>query len=198
VILVVLLGAALGAGGVFGYDAWRDSRAATPAVARAPARDGGAPAAAPPAPPPPPDAAPPSELTIESDPPGARAYLDGTLAGETPITLEPTSDDHRLALILPGYKLYTGDIEGRGDVSVTLEEVTPPGGRAGIKVRCHHKQRYYVWVDGIATGQLCPTERIGVDMGRHDVEIYDPITDARRVFHVKVKETRLSLRVHVD
>jgi hypothetical protein len=48
------------------------------------------------------------------------------------------------------------------------------------------------------TGQLCPSERIGVDMGAHTVEIYDPITDSRRKFQVAVKSTKRSVRVRVD
>jgi len=150
----------------------------------------------------PPDAAPvdvaAGQLVIRSTPEGAKIYLDGTLKGKTPLTLEGVSDRQSLALIKPGYKLHTGETTGLGLVNVTLEEVTPPGGPGGIKVRCKQKNRYYVFVDGRDVGQLCPTERIGVDKGEHVVEIYDPLTEQRRSFRARVKQTRNSVRVRVD
>jgi hypothetical protein len=139
-----------------------------------------------------------TELTIVSRPSGAKVYLDGTPVGKTPLKLDASADQHKVALIKPGFKLHTAEIAGRGKVEVTLQEVTPPDGPAGIKVKCKEKNRYYVTVDGHDVGQLCPTERIGVEMGPHAVEIYDPITDSRREFQVDVKETRLSLRIRVD
>ncbi len=137
-------------------------------------------------------------LRIGSAPDGAKVYLDGSFVGTTPISLESSPDRHRLALILPGFALHTGDIEGEGTFQVELSEVTPPGGPGGIKVRCKKKDRYYVFVDGQDVGQFCPTERIGVSRGMHAVEIYDPITDSRRQFKALVEETRLSVRVRVD
>jgi len=137
-------------------------------------------------------------LRIESAPSGAKVYLDGAMVGTTPVDLDPSADQHRLALLLAGYDLYTGDIDGSGRQEVKLLEVTPPGGPAGIKVRCKKKNRYYVFVDGDPVGELCPSERIGVSKGAHVVEIYDPVTDSRRAFNVDIKDTRLSLRLRVD
>ncbi len=138
------------------------------------------------------------DLKVESQPAGAKVYLDGSLVGTTPVQLESTADKHRLALVLPGYGLYTGEIDGKGFFNIDLTEVTPSDGPAGIKVRCKQTNRYYVYIDGRATGQLCPTERIGVFKGKHVVEIYDPVTDTRREFKANVEDTRLSLRVRVD
>jgi hypothetical protein len=139
-----------------------------------------------------------TELVIASEPARARIYLDGALVGKTPLTLEPTADRHKLAIIQPGYKPHIAEIDGRGKVQVALEEVTPSNGPAGIKIRCRQKNRYYVTIDGAPTGQLCPTERLGVELGEHTAEIYDPVTDTRRVYKVKVEDTRLSVRVRVD
>jgi len=138
------------------------------------------------------------KLTIRSTPSGAKVYLDGTYKGKTPQTLEASPDSHRLALIKAGHKLHTAKIEGTGLVNVPLKTVTPPGGPGGIKVRCKRKNRYYVFVNGDDMGMVCPTERIGVKKGKHVVEIYDPVTDARRTFKVTVKQTRNSMRVYVD
>jgi hypothetical protein len=65
-------------------------------------------------------------------------------------------------------------------------------------VKCKDKERYYVYVDGKPTGQMCPTERIGVDVGDHTVEVYDLVSEERRSYPAKVKGTRVSLRVKVD
>jgi hypothetical protein len=138
------------------------------------------------------------DLKVGSQPAGAKVYLDGSLVGTTPVALESTADKHRLALVLPGYGLYTGEIDGKGFFNIDLTEVTPSDGPAGIKVRCKKTERYYVFVDDKATGQLCPTERIGVFKGKHVVEVYDPVTDTRREFNVDVVDTRLSVRVRVD
>jgi hypothetical protein len=137
-------------------------------------------------------------LQVGSQPAGAKVYLDGSLVGTTPVQLDASADSHRLALVLPGYALYTGEIDGKGLFNIDLKEVTPPEGPGGIKVRCKETNRYYVFVDDKAVGQLCPTERIGVSKGKHVVEIYDPVTDARREFNVEVVDTRLSIRVRVD
>ena len=140
----------------------------------------------------------PGRLRIKSRPRGAKVYLDGSLQGKTNASYDATSDRHRLALILPGHRMFSTEIQGRGDIEVRLKEVTPTAGPAGIKVRCRKKNRYYVFVDGHDTGQLCPTERIGVELGEHVVEIYDPVSESRQEFRVNVEDTRRSVRVRVD
>jgi serine/threonine-protein kinase len=214
-LLVVLLLAGMGAGGYFGYmqlvarDAEEDTPAAgEPVAARAApeqhqpvaATADGGPRAIPAAKTADagPATAPAADLTITSTPPDAKVYLDGAPVGVTPIHIDGTGDRHKLALVLPGYKLHTAEIDGRGSVAVELEEVTPSSGPAGIKVKCKEKNRYYVVVDGVDTGQLCPTERIGTEMGPHNVEVYDPVTDARKAFPINIIQTRLSHRVKVD
>lgn len=144
------------------------------------------------------DVIPSDSLVIDSKPQGAKVYLDGTLAGKTPITIEGSADQFRLALVLEGHVLHTDDINGNGKHMIELADVVPPDGPGGIKVRCKKKDRYYVFVDGEPIGQLCPTERVGVGRGAHDVEIYDPVTDSRRKFKVQVEDLRLSVRVRVD
>jgi hypothetical protein len=138
------------------------------------------------------------KITIQTTPPGAKIYVDGTLIGKSPQIID-ADDSHRVAVIMPGYRLVLLEVDARtGTQRLALEEVTPTGGPGGIKVRCRDKNRYYVFVDGRDVGQLCPTERIGVEIGQHVVEIYDPETDSRRQFPVDVQETRNSVRVRVD
>jgi hypothetical protein len=142
---------------------------------------------------------PSDTLSIASTPPGARVFLDGSDTGATPLKLPGTPDRHTIALLLAGHELYIAQVDGHGTFQIPLKEVTPSNGPAGIKVlRCKDKDRYYVFVDGKPTGQTCPTERIGCEMGPHTVEVYDVVSETRRKWDIVVKETRLSFRVRVE
>jgi serine/threonine-protein kinase len=135
---------------------------------------------------------------VTSTPPGATVFVDGAEQGPTPLTLPMAHDKHAIAVVMAGYALYTKDIDGPQHVDAKLEEVTPTGGEAGIKVKCKTMQRYYVFVDGKPTGQLCPSERIHVTLGAHTVEVYDLVTEARTQYPVVLKDTEHSLRVKID
>jgi len=138
-------------------------------------------------------------LAIASTPPGARVFLDGSDTGATPIKLPGSPDRHTIALLLAGHELYVAQVDGHGAFQIPLKEVTPANGPAGIKVlRCKDKDRYYVFVDGKPTGQTCPTERIGCEVGPHTVEVYDVVSETRRKWDIVVKDTRLSFRVRVE
>jgi serine/threonine protein kinase len=141
---------------------------------------------------------PADKLVIRSEPERAKVYLDGSLQGNTPLTLDATTDQHGLAVIMPGHRLFTAEIKGHGTVDIKLEEVAPPGGEGGVKIRCRKKNRYYVFLDGNDSGQLCPSERMGVDPGEHVIEIYDPETESRQEFRLNVDQTRRSVRLRVD
>ncbi len=141
---------------------------------------------------------PDGDLILDSTPSRIRVFLDGADVGKTPLTLPGSADRHSLAMAAPGHELYLAEVDGRGKFAINLREVAPAEGPAGIKVRCKQKDRYYVFLDGKPTGQLCPSERLGVELGPHVVEIHDLVTETRRQFPVTVKETRNSLRVRVD
>ena len=137
-------------------------------------------------------------LTISSTPAGARVFLDGADAGATPLKLPGTLDRHTVALVLPGHELYVAQVDGHGSFAIPMKAVTPSNGPAGIKVLKCSKDRFYVFVDGKPTGQNCPTERIGVEVGPHVVEVYDVVSETRRKWEIEVKDTRLSYRVKVE
>ncbi len=143
-------------------------------------------------------ASPGDTLAIASTPPGARVFLDGADTGATPIKLPGTPDRHTIALMLPSHELYVAQVDGHGAFQIPLKEVTPTNGPAGIKVMRCKPDRYYVFVDGKPTGQICPTERIGCEVGAHTVEVYDVVSETRRKWDIVVKDTRLSFRVRVD
>jgi len=138
-------------------------------------------------------------LQIASTPAGARVFIDGADQGVTPVKLSGSADRHTMALLLAGHELYVAEVDGHGAFQVPLKPVTPSGGPAGIKViKCKDKDRYYVFVDGKATGMTCPTERIETTTGPHTVEVYDLVTENRRKWDINVADTRLSYRVRVD
>ncbi|MBK9034677.1 MAG: protein kinase [Myxococcales bacterium] len=163
------------------------------AAAAAPPPDAAAADAAAGVPPPPSD-----KVVITSTPPGAMVYLDGADQGVTPLTLAATADEHALAVFAPGHDLYLATIDGSGVHDAALTALAPRTGRGGIKVRCKAKRRYYVFIDGEPTGELCPTERVPVDLGTHTVEVYDLLTETRRSSSVRVVQISRSTRIKMD
>ena len=137
-------------------------------------------------------------LAIASTPAGAHVFLDGADTGTTPVKLPGSPDRHTIALLLAGHELYVAQVDGHGSFQIPLKEVTPTNGPAGIKVLRCKPDRYYVFVDGKPTGQICPSERIGCEVGAHTVEVYDVVSETRRKWDIVVKDTRLSLRVRVE
>jgi hypothetical protein len=162
-----------------------DARVATVADAGVPSLDAGA-------------ATPTDQLAITSTPKGARVFLDGADQGTTPVKLPGTPDRHTIALVLANHELYVAQVDGHGSFTIPLPEITPPTGPAGIKVLKCKPDRYYVFVDGKPTGQTCPTERIGCEVGQHTVEVYDVVSGARNKWEIEVKDTRLSYRIRIE
>ena len=109
-----------------------------------------------------------------------------------------TGDRHKLALLLGGRKMHRAEIDGAGAVTATLPGAARFSGPAGIKVKCRSRNRFYVIVDGQETGLLCPTERIGVELGEHTVDIYDPVSDSTTTHKLNVADTHNSARVKLD
>ena len=112
--------------------------------------------------------------------------------------VQGSSGPRRLAIVKAGYAIVFEEVVGNDPVNVTMTKVAPPSGPAGIKVKCSEKNRYYVSLNGKDTGQFCPTERLGVELGTHTVKIYDLKTGETKNHKVQVKETRLSKRLRLD
>jgi hypothetical protein len=137
-------------------------------------------------------------LVIETRPRGARVFVDGKEVGRSPVSLPGRDGSRQLTAFAPGRRLYTATVDGRGSHQATLAEAPRWGGAGGIKVRCKAARRYYVFVDGKDTGQLCPTERIGIKIGKHTVEVHDLVTGSRRSVPANVVDTDHSLKVDID
>lgn len=137
------------------------------------------------------------QFIIESVP-AAVVYVDGTNKGKTPVTLPAANDTFTVSLFAEGYALYTGKLAGTSKHKIELMRASRFGGVGGIKVRCNEKKRYYVLVDGRQTGQLCPTERLGVPIGVHTVEIVDLVGEVYRTLSVDADNPDKSTRVSID
>jgi serine/threonine protein kinase len=149
--------------------------------------------------PPPPDPGPPDgPLEITTTPARAAIYVGGAFKGSSPVSLPGSTDKHKLVVILPGYTMHRAEIRGSGKVAVTLTKIGSRRGPAGIKVRCRTKGRLYVIVDGEDTGELCPSERIPVPLGKHTVEIYDPVSDATVTREAVIDDADHSHRFFID
>ncbi len=137
------------------------------------------------------------QFVIESVP-AAVVYVDGTNKGKTPVTLPAASDTFTVSLFAEGYALYSGKLAGTSKHTIELTKAPRFGGVGGIKVRCNEKKRYYILVDGRQTGQLCPTERLGVPIGVHTVEIVDLVGEVYRTLSVDADNPDKSTRVSID
>jgi eukaryotic-like serine/threonine-protein kinase len=139
------------------------------------------------------------QLQITSAPAGARVFIDGSDQGTTPVKIPGSTDRHSLAVFSPGHDLYLAEVDGHGVFNVELKPIEKgPKAFGGIKVLKCKKDRYYVYVDGRATGMTCPTERILTTVGAHTVEIYDIVTESRRKFNITVKDEGASERIRLE
>lgn len=140
------------------------------------------------------------QLQISSKPAGAHVFIDGADQGTSPVKLPGSNDRHTLAVMLPGHDLYVAEVDGHGVFDIDLKEVekAPKGSYAGIKVLKCKKDRFYVYLDGKGTGQMCPTERINTSVGPHTVEVYDIVTETRRKFDITTKDEGASERIRLE
>lgn len=102
-------------------------------------------------------------LTVASNPVGAHVYVDGRFAGQTPLSLDMSSGDHRVRVVKEGYlensRVVTVQASERKNIDVRLTanetaaaaQVTgpAPGGGGGSKKK-------WLWI-GIAGGAAAGT-----------------------------------------
>src|SRR5216110_3547855 len=78
-------------------------------------------------------------LLVESDPAGAAVYVDGRLAGETPLTLAALSvGQHRVRLVRLGYlensRVITVTRNARATLRARLTDPAPQAKTAALKI----------------------------------------------------------------
>lgn len=130
--------------------------------------------------------------------PTAAIFVDGKPIGHTPATLV-LSGTHRLVLVAEKRKIWQQAVEPGAPLSVTLEPVrlVPPiAGKAGLKVRCASKGKLRLLVDGTDTGVSCPSNRISLSPGTHQIGFLQPATGEKHVHTVVVKDINRSVRLY--
>jgi formylglycine-generating enzyme required for sulfatase activity len=72
-----------------------------------------------------------SDVTIESEPPGAEIYAGEERVGITPATVELLEGTHQVSVVLAGYKAWDGMVEARPNVgqALPLIELQPANAR---------------------------------------------------------------------
>lgn len=82
---------------------------------------------------PPPEPPPRHALRVESEPPGARVYLDGFYLGQTPLASPPLEGGRRVVrLELPGYAPLEGEVVLDRDLALSYR-LTPRPGAEGTR-----------------------------------------------------------------
>jgi eukaryotic-like serine/threonine-protein kinase len=119
----------------------------------------------------------PDEINVVSNPSGAVIWMAGKMKGITPTKLKVDQGISQLRLVRPGYRTKTVNL---GESAVIEEELVPallpPWGKAVLKVECRTRGKFPVLIDGQEVGQLCPTGRLGIQPGAHEVAILIPAT----------------------
>jgi hypothetical protein len=142
-------------------------------------------------------AAPPSEIEVHTSPEGATIWLDGKNLGMTPKTLKLPPEAREMRLVRPGFQMKVLGL-GAAIGSKVAEELAPtaapPWGESVLKVECHTRDRFPVLVDGQEIGLLCPTGKLGMVPGMHEVAIFDPATGDKHAQMVEVTGSNYRVR----
>ncbi len=118
-------------------------------------------------------------VSVESTPPGARAWINGQDRGETPLVVQLPPGSARVVLVRPGHLTSQSTVEVRegAAVEVTLKPVAPPmTGEARFRAECQTTGKLPIVVDGKETGILCPFSKMRVDPGTHTIGLLIPAT----------------------
>jgi hypothetical protein len=115
-------------------------------------------------------------LIVETIPPGASIWVDGTLRGTSFAKVFVGRGQHDVALVMAGHRMYRTSVETGAGVIIrrTLEAIPrAPAGPAAIHVTCVTQGRYPILIDEREVGHVC-TSTVSVSAGRHQVGIYVP------------------------
>jgi hypothetical protein len=141
---------------------------------------------------------PTGDLRLDSEPHGT-LYIDGKKIGKTPHKHDAYPGTHLVVIAASGRELYIAkDMVLAGKQEIELPKVKKTDGDAGLKVKCRKKNRYYVFVDGAPTGELCPTDEIELPPGDHLVELYDLETNEKKPYPVKLEKSRNSYKLVIE
>ncbi|WP_232156308.1 protein kinase domain-containing protein [Methanocaldococcus infernus] len=105
-------------------------------------------------------------LYIESNPPGAKIYIDGKYMGITPKTIDVTPGSHELKLVKQGFEEYSTEVYiSPGEFKTINAKLVPKFGYLTI----HSTEGANVYIDGKYVGH--PPIHIKLDSGYHTIKI---------------------------
>lgn len=112
-------------------------------------------------------------VIVNSAPPGASVYLDGTLVMSTTPTsmMVEENDFHELRIERPGYenlRVALKPEDRRPELTFELAPETQPRG----SIMVDSNEAGEVWLDGVPTGYVTPTLAFLTSLGRHTVELH--------------------------
>jgi hypothetical protein len=131
------------------------------------------------------------EVALSSEPPGAAIWVDGKELGKTPSTAKLPAGAKQVRLVRVGYRSATAKLGSATGAALSLPlepTVAAPWGKAIVVVTCKTRGKLPVLVDGAETGLLCPSPRLGLQPGQHEIGILDPASG-------EVEKQALELRV---
>ncbi len=116
-------------------------------------------------------------LIAETVPPGATVWVDGALKGKTFADIVVGGGRHRIALFLPGHRMFRDVVDTSQGAIIrrTLVAIAPPTrGDGFIRVECETMGKFPILLDEQETGLLCPTRQLPTSAGKHMVGIFVP------------------------
>lgn len=119
------------------------------------------------------------EIAISTEPAGALIWFGEKERGTTPAKLKLPAGTKDVRLVRAGHKVVV--IRLSAVTGATIEEkleptVAAPWGKGVLMVECASKGKRPVLIDGVESGLLCPSGRVGLSPGKHEVGVMDPST----------------------
>jgi formylglycine-generating enzyme required for sulfatase activity len=109
-----------------------------------------------------------AEVTVSSDPVGAKVLVDGEDRGVTPLTTQVMAGNHPVELQLEGFKPWTADVQVKANVPLSLGPIRLglPDGRLALR---SEPSGASVSVGGVYRGQTPVTLELRPDMAHNVV-----------------------------
>jgi len=118
------------------------------------------------APPPPPAT---GTLQVSSTPSGAKVYVDGSLRGQTPLTLSLAPGFHDVELRMAGYEPYRARVQVKSGQTTRVSARLVPVPRTGVLKLDSNPPGAEVYLNGALIGRT--PMQISLDEGTYDIEL---------------------------
>jgi formylglycine-generating enzyme required for sulfatase activity len=130
-----------------------------------------------------------AEVTVSSEPSGAKVFVDGEERGETPLTTQILAGNHPIELRLDGFKSWTTDVQVKANEPMTLGPIRLglPDGRLVLR---SEPSGASVSVGGVYRGQTPLTLELRPDIAHNVVLTLPGYEAATRQLSLSAGESR--------